>query len=341
MKTAEIKKLALIALKADPSKPQAAYSFGGESFDLTTLNEALRDEFRALAPNYNEYRKNQYEIFALMREVIDTVLPERVMQQYMEFAEIKHYAQGEKPVFSQKISAASRRRAKRFITTVGLAGVYEVFKLDGASFEVKTSAIGGAAQIGFEEFLDGRVDFSELVNIVMEGMDEKIYELIANALNSSFANLQSTNKTSQASFVEKEMDKLIAIADSYGGKSTIYCTFEFAATMIPSAGWISDNMKDQMWNNGYLANYKGHNVVVLQQSFVDETNTAKVMDSSRAYIIATGAEKPIKIAFEGDLQVREVEANHDWSREIQMYKKVGVGALITNNICIYENTSLK
>ena len=51
------------------------------------------------------------------------------------------------------------------------------------------------------------------------------------------------------------MDRLISVAEAYGN-ATIYCTYEFAATMVPSEGWISDNMKDQMWNNGYLANYK-------------------------------------------------------------------------------------
>ena len=41
-------------------------------------------------------------------------------------------------------------------------------------------------------------------------------------------------------------------------------------------------MKDQKWNNGYLANYKGHNVIVLNQSLVDETNTTKVIDPAYA-----------------------------------------------------------
>lgn len=104
-------------------------------------------------------------------------------------------------------------------------------------------------------------------------------------------------------------------------------------------GWISDNMKDQKWNNGYLANYKGHRVIVLPQSYEDETNAKKVIDPSYAWIIPTGAEKPVKVAFEGQTMVREFE-NHDWSREIQIYKKVGVGAIITNNICVYQNTSL-
>ena len=109
--------------------------------------------------------------------------------------------------------------------------------------------------------------------------------------------------------------------------------------MVPSEGWISDNMKDQKWNNGYLANYKGHRVIVLPQSYEDETNAKKVIDPSYAWIIPTGAEKPVKVAFEGQTMVREFE-NHDWSREIQIYKKVGVGAILTNNICVYQNTSL-
>lgn len=179
---------------------------------------------------------------------------------------------------------------------------------------------------------------ADVLDIVMEGLDEAIYLEIERALVAAVTDLPAANKTAQTSFDEDEMDKLISIADSYG-QSTIYCTYEFAAAMVPSEGWISDNMKDQKWNNGYLANYKGHRVIVLPQSYEDETNAKKVIDPSYAWIIPTGAEKPVKVAFEGQTMVREFE-NHDWSREIQIYKKVGVGAIITNNICVYQNTSL-
>ena len=134
------------------------------------------------------------------------------------------------------------------------------------------------------------------------------------------------------------MDTLLAVADAYG-HSTIYCTYEFAATMIPENGWVSDAMRDQMWNRGYLANYKGHRVIILPQSFEDETNTKKVIDPGYAWIIPTGGDKPVKVAFEGDTLVDE-RKNGDWSREVQVYKKVGVGAVITNDICVYVNTAL-
>lgn len=330
--------LAKTVANANPTS-QVAYSFGEEKFSYSDLNETLRSELRELAGTYALYRENKNTIFALIEETINDVLPVKVMEQYGQFAEIKTFAQGDKPVFKQKISNASKRRAKQFITKVGLAGVYEVFKLDGRGYEVQTTAFGGAAQISIEEFLDGRVDFADLIDIVMEGLDEAVYIEIEKALIASIDSLQAANKFSGSAFLEKEMDRLVAIADSYG-KATIYCTYEFAATMIPEAGWISENMKDQKWNNGYLANYKGHNVIVLNQSFVDESNTRKVIDPAYAWIIPTGnGEKPVKIAFEGNTLVDE-RKNDDWSREIQVYKKLGVGALITNNICVYKNDSL-
>lgn len=337
----DILKLAKTVAKADPSKP-VAYSFGEKSFGYSEMNETLRAEFAALAPDYRTYKINQNIIFALIEQTIDDVLPNRVMEQYGQFAEIKTFAQGDKPIFTQKITQASRNRAKQFIGKVGLAGLYEVFKLDGRSYEVTTNAIGGAAQIGFEEFLDGRVDFAEVLNIVMEGLDQCIYMEIEKQLIGAAQNIQTANVnniSTQNDFNEKEMDRLLSISDSYGGRATIYCTFEFAATMIPSNDRWSNEMKNTMWNNGYLGAYKGHQVIVLPQSFEDETNSKKVIDPAYAWIIPTGAEKPVKIAFEGGTIVDEY-TNYDRSKEVQIYKKVGVRAIFSNDICVYKNTSL-
>ena len=333
----QLKLLAKAVANADPSS-KIAYQYGEEKLTYSELNETLRSELNALAGDYKSFRENKNAVFTIIETVVDEVLPKKVMQAYDMFAETKIFAQGTKPVFTIKTTEASRRRAKQFITKVGLAGVYEVFKLAGKNYEVPTSAFGGAAMIGLEEFLDGRVDFAELTEIVMEGLDEAVYKEIAKALIASIDNLQPANVHSQAGFSESEMDKLIQIAEAYG-QATIYCTFEFAATMIPSKDWVSDSMRDQMWNNGYLANYKGKRVIVLPQSFEDETNTTKVIDPKYAWIIPTGAEKPVKIAFEGETLVDERQ-NRDWSREIQVYKKLGVSTIVTNNICVYTNTDL-
>lgn len=333
----EIVKLAKVCANATKNSP-VAYSFGEEKLSYEDLNGTLRKELRDLARTYALYRENKNTIFSIMEEVIDDVLPRKVMETYGQFAEIKTVGQGEKVVFTNRITAAAKRRAKQFITKVGLAGVYETFRLDGKTVELPITAIGGAAEIGFEEFLDGRIDFADVLEVLLEGMDEAIYTEIQKALVASIANLPAANQVSTNQFVETSMDNLVAIANSYGN-ATIYCTYRFAATMVPADAKMSDAMKEAKWNNGYLGTYKGVNVVVLPNSFTDENNNVEVIDSKYAWIIPTGAEKPIKIVLEGSTIVREYE-NRDLSREIQTYKKLGVGTLITNNICVYENKSL-
>ena len=152
----------LIALAKATAKaslnPSANFTFEGKNLTFEALNETFRTEMNELASNFREYRRNRDLIFELIEVGVDEILPARVMQNYGQFAEVKTYAQGDKPIFSTRISAKSRIRAKNnFVTRVGLAGRYEVFKLDGATYEIPTSAWGGAAQIGFEEFLDGRM----------------------------------------------------------------------------------------------------------------------------------------------------------------------------------------
>ena len=245
----QLVELAKATAKANPSAP-VAYSFGEDKLSYSAMNETLRKELQEIAGTYSLYRENKNQVFSLIEQTIDDVLPQKVMDQYAQFAEIKTFAQGDKPIFTQKITQAAKRRAKQFIGKVGLAGLYEVFKLDSKSYEVDTNAIGGAAAIGFEEFLDGRVNFADVLDIVMEGLDECIYMEIEKQLIGAVSNVQTANKVSVNTFDEKEMDRLIQIADSYGAKSDIYCTYEFAATMVPSEGWISNEMKNDKWNNG-------------------------------------------------------------------------------------------
>ena len=336
---ANLVQLGKIAATAKPSAP-VAYSFNGQNLTYQAVNETLRKEFNELAGTYALYRENKNLIFSIMEEVLTDVLPKKVIEQYDQFAEVKTFAQGQKVLFRRKLDV--RQRAKQFITRVGLAGIYEVFKLgrNEESFEVRTSAIGGAAQIGFEEFLDGRVDFAEVTQIVMEGMDELIYKEVAAALKASINQLPPANRVATNGFDEAAMDRLITIAAAYG-TPTIYCTYEFAVRMIPKDAWrYTERMKEELWKNNRLSDYKGTRVVILEQGFEDQTNTTKVIDPGYCWIIPTGADnKPVKIAFEGATIVDEY-TNYDRSREIQVYKKVGVVAMLANDICAYVDTSL-
>lgn len=334
----------LIALARANAKaslnPSVAYSFEGEKLSAEALNKTFVKELNELGSTPQDFRENKNLIYTLLEVSLTEVLPQKVMQNYGQFADVRSFAQGDRPVYKVRISEASRKRAKQFVTRVGLAGRYEVFKLDGVTLEVPTAAYGGASRIEWEELLDGRMTMNDYYSLVLEGMDEAVYREIAKALEATVLNIPATNRTAQTGFNENAMDQLLMTADAYG-KSTIYCTFEFAAKMIPanSESW-SDGMKETIWNNGYFTTYKGHQVVILPQSFTDEKNSEKVIDPSFAYIIPTGAEKPVKVAFEGAAQVKSFD-NRDWSTEIQTYQKLGVATYMINpGICVYKMVDL-
>lgn len=331
----ELLKLMKATAKADRSNP-VAYSFNGENLTYDALNETLRKEMNELAGTFALYRENKNTIFSLIEETMDDILPKKVEEEYGKFAEVKTIAQGNSTIFWRK---HDRQRAKQFITKVGLAGIYEVFKLGkDTPIEVQTSAIGGAAQIGLEEFLDGRADFAEVTKIVMDGIDELIYWEIGAALKEGLTQLPALNTVEVDGFDMQAFDRLLAISAAYG-TPTIYCTEEFAAKILPEKwdAW-SDNMKDTVWNNGRFANYKGHVLNILPQGFTDATHTTKVIDPGYCYILP-GAVKPVKVVMEGSTIVDEY-VNKDRSREIQVYKKVGVGVVMTPDICVYVDTEL-
>jgi hypothetical protein len=159
-------------------------------------------------------------------------------------------------------------------------------------------------------------------------------------MQSAVNQLPPANRVSTNTFDEAAFDRLLTVASAYG-EPTIYCTYEFAVKLVPKDAWrYTESMKEELNRTGRLQNYKGKKVIVLPQGFTDGTNSEKTIDASYCWIIPNGADsKPIKVAFEGNTVVDEY-VNRDRSREIQVYKKFGVVAMLANNICSYRDTSL-
>ncbi len=331
--------LAKVLLTAGKN-PSGKYSLGGEDVSYEALNATLIENMKELTHEDGKFdlykaKSNENVLFSLISRALNAVMPRTVYDTYGTFADVQTVAQGDKIVFNKKVG---QLRAKQFVTRVALAGRYEVFELGEEKFEIQTTAYGGAARIAIEEFLDGRVMLSDYMSVINEGMAEAVYKEIAKALVTAIARFPATNKVSAANFDESQFDRLIATVSVYGDP-VIYCTKEAAMTLIPPAQRTSNNMLDEYWNNGYFTRYKGTPVVILPQSFTDETNATKVIDPSYIYIFPSMGSKPVQIVFEGDTLLKSWD-NRDWSTEWQTYQKFGVGIITTNNLAVYRNTSL-
>ena len=158
----------------------AAKGTAPENFSLENVNDAFVDGLKELAGTYNQFMKNRYDIYDIIIEAVDSVLPKNVIDSMGAFAEVKQVAQGEKAMFKRKLG---RQRAKKFLTQVGLSGVYETFRLDSETFEVSAHAVGGGATIDFERMLDGAESLSECIDIITEGLTNAVFKAVCNLVS--------------------------------------------------------------------------------------------------------------------------------------------------------------
>lgn len=312
----------------------------GTTYTSEEKNTALRDAFKELVPDgknrYKSFRKNQLEIFELIEETVDDIMPKRVDDAYGGFVEYQGLAQGQKPKFKTK---KGKRGLLNFITKVGLGGVIERTRLDVGYVTMNMEAYGGAVYVEFERFLDGVVDFTDMTNAIIDGIIEKINIQIQTTLIAEYTDLATTMKVTANAFIATDMTTLIQNVTSYGDNVVIFCTPVFAGTIMESEGFISDTDKEALRDFGYVGKFRGANIIVLPNAFADETNATKVLNDEYAFIIATNEQKIVKVAFEGETIVKESEETDD-SITFKCYKKFGLAIVHSNYFAIYRNVSL-
>ena len=326
----------------------AAKGTAPAEFTVENVNDAFVDGLRELAGSYNQFMKNRYDIYDIIISVVDEIMPKNVIDALGAFAEVKQVGQGEKAMFKRRVGVA---RAKKFLTQVGLSGVYETFRLDSETFEVGAHAVGGGATIDFERMLDGAESLAEVVGIVTEGLSNAVFVEVQKALNAALAVMPATNKYS-GSWDADEMIRLLNVVRAYGSP-IIFAAPEFIAAMGPDAivpvgtygtsypavGHYSPKDIEAIHDYGFINIFRGAPIVQIPQSFVDENNVETYVNPRLAYVMPAGQEKVVKVVLEGQTQIRDHE-NKDNSMEVFAWKKMGCAILTHHNWAMYENTAL-
>ena len=334
-----------IALHAAKGTVPAVFAKEGTQVDV---NAAFVDGLKELAGSVNQFMKNRYDIYDIVIKVADEVMPKKVIDSLGLFAEVQVVPQNQKAVFKKKLG---RSRAKKFLTQVGLSGVYETSRLDSATFELAAHAVGGGATIDFERMLDGAESIAEVMDIITEGLVDAVYLEVQKPLRAALnaINRPTANKYSGNSFDPAEMAKLINVVRSYGDGVVIFAPPEFVGAMGPDAlvpaiageaqGIYHPQDLDAIHNTGFINLFRGTPIVQIPQSFIDENNEKTWIDPQMAYILPTGGEKVVKVVLEGATQINDFK-NRDNSMEVFAYKKMGCGILTHHNWAIYQNTGI-
>lgn len=318
-------------------------------YSVDSVAAAYHDAIAEMTSSVAMAMKNRYDIYQIITEAADEYLPKKVLPALAQFAEVKMVGQNEKVMF--KRGRLGKNRAKKFLTQVGAAGVYETFRLDTDNFTIGTHAIGGAVHLDFERFLDLADNLPELMEIVNEGLGDALYQEVHKALVAAFTDqgVNRRNRVASNGFDATQMQTLIGTVKTYGTNAIIFATGEFIEAMGPDAivpaiasaaqaVYHPDDI-DAIHNTGKIKIFRGTPIVEIPQSFIDETNSEFVIDPQYAFILPTGGEKVVKFVIEGNTQALE-QPGYDGSMQVSIYRKIGCAILTYHNWAIYRNYAL-
>ena len=326
----------------------AAKNEAPANYSVENVNDALAEALQEMAGSINQFMKNRYDIYEIIIQTADEIVPNKVIDAVGIFADVQQVGQGQKALFRTSLG---KSRAKKFLTQVGLSGVYESFRLDNGRFEVSAHAIGGACSIDFERMLDGAETMSDYVAVLTEAQTDAVYQEVQKALRAAVAKtgVPANNREISNSFDGNAMMRLISTVRAYGSAAVIFAPPEFVAAMGADAivpvnvgtgqGIYHPQDIDAIHNTGYINLFRGTPIVQIPQSFIDENNVETWIDPQLAYILPTGGEKVVKVVFEGNTQMWDF-VNADQSMEIHTYRKLGTAILTYHNWAIYQNTGI-
>lgn len=319
-------------MPADPSK------FSAVDANEAAIN-AILETYELDKASAREIRARQAEVFAIMEEVIEEILPAQVTNIVGGFVETKTFARDARPIF--EIKGLGKKRARLGIVEGARGGIYKARRLDNKSMEVSTKVWTVSVYVTLEDIILGTYSLADLMANIVEGFTEKIYIESVKALRTAKTVAPKANISGGNGFDGAEVDRLIAIAKQYG--DAIIMGFGPAIAKINNGtGWdtnpgVAVADVDDIRNAGFVTKYHGVPVVELPNYLVDNNNAEWVFKPGDLFILPA-ASKPVKAAMVGDLRI--VETPHaSGSAEQNAHRIMGIGLMLANDVCVYTDES--
>jgi len=283
-------------------------------------------------------RKHKDEIYEVIEDTVDNLLTSGWQDNefFHDFVEIKNLAMDDANEFQTE---------DKTVLTVGkLSGNH--WDLDrqrlgmGETFRVPTFWVGLGVYEEFERVMTGRADWSKLVNKIYEAMDDYVNELVYKAVISAgtqvlpgsdqFYKTATLNTAAKANFITMIEDVQAANRGAevviMGTKSALSKLYD-----ISEPTWLSEDDKKDRRNLGRLAIWEGTRTVEIPQVFAKNDTKTKMVDSNVLLIMPVADNRFVKLVYEGDSQLKEVNdntENNDMTYEFKYMTKLGVGTII-------------
>lgn len=293
-------------------------------------NEVMRNAFVDIVgtstPDYRQFRKHKNEIFEVIEEVLDQTITDGMLtpffDQFVEYRDLNLGDTNEFYVEDRSMLVVARHAGNHWNIRRQKLNV-------GDSFVVATEPIAIAIYADFKRFLAGRLDWDAFVSKVgqafTQDLNSRVYAEFMSTINYLPAEFKATGTYDEATLLE--IAEHVQAANQ-GSEIIIAGTRTGLSKLSGAQALLSEQMKNELNQNGVLANWNGYSLLPIPQNHKSNSFEFQV-DNDRLMILPANA-KPIKVVKEGTPLIKEVSdglTNRDMSMEYNFIAQYGVASV--------------
>lgn len=190
-----------------------------------------------------------------------------------------------------------------------------------------TVEVASRFRVSMYDIRSGRADLPRYTRMAIAAMEAQIAGMVKNVLGSAaVTGLGSPFYGTGSGVVAATFDPMLRHFQRYGAANIVgdIAALDALATSAQTNDWVSGDMKNEFFNNGFIGKYKGANVIQLTGGY-EADGVTPVNPTDKLFIVPNGYESPLKIGRKGDvLAIEEVHGDTAFY-EVSLRQRVGVG----------------
>lgn len=288
-------------------------------------------------------RRHKTDVFEVIEETVENLLKTGWGENpfFNQFVEIRNLEDGDTNEFYAPDDV--------ILTVAELAGNHhDLFRQrvgEGTPYSIKTSWYGLKIYTEYELFMAGRIDWAAFVMKVYEAMDKKVNDMVYTSLMSIADVTASTQFNKTGALDHDTLIELIEDIEAATGDEVVIMGTRAALSKLDSvgtAGWVSDDMRNERYTTGRLGYWEGVRKVEIPQAFAPGGTTTKLVDSTKLLFMPLGDNRFIKVVNEGDARVTEITdmaTRVDMTMEYEYQQKMGVATIVGKKFGTWKITA--
>lgn len=262
----------------------------------------------------------KWAMFNLVSEVLDVIIPDTVLDNFYQFADVKNVAWGDNLKFTVP-------NPSLFVVSTFADGIVKGEPQRLYNSDVILNPVGRTITIeeDFYRVIAGKVNWGEWVTRVAQSFETQLTVDIYTSLFNTYTNLPTNLK--EAGFTQEAYISLAQRVQALnrGSQVVVFGTKSALGKVLPTDTNLRFALGGDYIKNGYVKDAFGIPAFEIDQKIIPNSD-AFAIDDKTLYFVSMGSDKLVKVGFEGEALVNSADytSNADETQEYTIFKKYDV-----------------